>query len=84
MYVKTDDFDGFYESMLNGITNSPKATIRGNHIYDLADRSLSEIDISEFASIRLARGKYIYSDCERILYICVVKISSQKNTIGCV
>ena len=76
VYVKTDDFDGFYESMLNGIINSPKAIIRGNRIYDLANMPLSEIDISEYASIRLARGKYIYSGCERTLYICVVKISS--------
>ena len=76
VYVKTDDFNGFYQSMLIGISNSPNASIKGSHICELEDLPLPLDVISNFASIKLARGKYTYNDCCRSLYICIVKIAS--------
>ena len=56
--------------------DNPIVTIRGSHITDLKDFSLSELDFPDYAAIRLAKGKYDYCGSERSLYICVVGTSS--------
>ena len=76
VYVKTGYFGLFYKSLLREIMDNPIVTIRGSHITDLKDFSLSELDFPDYAAIRLAKGKYDYCGSERSLYICVVGISS--------
>lgn len=79
VYVRTNFFNVFYKSLLKEIMNNPRVTIRGSNITDLVDFHVSELDLPEYAAIRLAKGKYDYCGSKRSLYICVVNISSKSK-----
>ncbi len=65
VYLVTDCFDGFYQSMLACIPDQPKTAIRGSNIYALVDIPIKH----DYAAMRLAEGKYLYNGRERKLYI---------------